>query len=111
MRRIRTRVRELTPRARCHEDLRRVIAGLNRVLHGWGQYFRTGNAATQFHHIDRYVEDRLRGLRLKRAGSRIAAGQAKQWRRPFFEALGLCRLGGTIQYPGGGACHDLKTTW
>jgi len=50
MRRIRTRVRELTPRARCHEDLRRVIAGLN----------------------------------------------------PFFEALGLCRLRGTIQDPGVG---------
>jgi group II intron reverse transcriptase/maturase len=98
--RIRTRVRELTPRARCHDDLRAVIADLNRVLRGWGQYFRTGNAATTFHHIDRYVEDRLHGLRLKRAGSRIAAGQADQWRRPFFEALGLIRLRGTIQYPG-----------
>jgi group II intron reverse transcriptase/maturase len=100
MRRVRTRVRELTPRARCHEDLRFVIADLNRVLRGWGQYFRTGNAATKFHHIDRYVEDRLRSLRLKRAGSRIAAGRAEQWRRPFFEALGLHRLRGTIQYPG-----------
>jgi group II intron reverse transcriptase/maturase len=100
MRRIRTRVRELTPRSRCHEDVRMVIADINRVLRGWGQYFRTGNAATKFHHLDRHVEDRLRGLLLKRAGSRLGPGRADQWRRPFFEALGLLRLRGTIQYPG-----------
>ena len=100
MRRIRTRVRALTPRARCHEDLRTVIADLNRVLRGWGQYFRTGNATTKFIHVDTYVEERLRGLLLKRAGSRLALGRAVAWRRPFFEALGLIRLRGTIQYPG-----------
>ena len=59
MQRMRTRVRELTPRARCHEDLRTVIADVNRVLRGWGQYFRTGNAATKFLQMDRYVEGRL----------------------------------------------------
>jgi RNA-directed DNA polymerase len=44
--------------------------------------------------------DRLRALLLHRAGSRLHAGRATVWRRPFFEALGLCRLRGTIQYPG-----------
>jgi RNA-directed DNA polymerase len=101
MRRVRTRVRDLTPRRRCHTDLRTVIADVNRVLRGWGQYFRTGNAATKFIHVDTYVEERLRGLLLKRAGSRLAPGRAMAWRRPFFEALGLIRLRGTIQYPGG----------
>jgi group II intron reverse transcriptase/maturase len=100
MARMRARVRELTPRGRCHEDLRRVIADLNRVLRGWGNYFRTGNAAVKFIQIDTYVEQRLRGLLLKRAGSRRRAGRAADWHRPFFEALGLCRLRGTIQYPG-----------
>src|SRR5688572_14045725 len=66
MRRVRARVRALTPRSRCHADLRRVIADLNPVLRGWGQYFRTGNAATKFIQIDTYVEERLRGLLLKR---------------------------------------------
>jgi RNA-directed DNA polymerase len=69
------------------------------VLRGWGQYFRTGNAAMKFSQIDTYVEERLRGLLLKRAGSRLRAGRADGWRRPFFEALGLYRLRGTIQYP------------
>ena len=100
MARVRTRVRELTPRSRCHDDLRTVIADVNRVLRGWGQYFRTGNATVKFIQIDAYVEDRLRALLLKRAGSRLRAGRADTWHRPFFEALGLCRLRGTIQYPG-----------
>jgi RNA-directed DNA polymerase len=100
MARVRARVRGLTPRGRCHDDLRVVIAELNGVLRGWGQYFRTGNAAAKFVQIDTYVEERLRGLLRKRAGSRLRPGRADDWRRPFFEALGLCRLRGSIQYPG-----------
>jgi group II intron reverse transcriptase/maturase len=100
MRRVRQRVRDLTLRRRCHEDLRQVIADLNPILRGWGQYYRTGNAANHFTAIDAYVERRLRSLRLKRANGRPAAGQGVRWDRPFFETLGLCRLRGTIQYPG-----------
>jgi group II intron reverse transcriptase/maturase len=99
MTRVRTRVRELTPRRRCHEDLRTVIADLNRVLRGWGAYFRTGNAAIAFVQIDRYVEGRLRGLLVKRHGAQLRPGRVEAWHRPFFEALGLCRLNGTIRYP------------
>ena len=73
---------------------------MNRVLVGWGQYFRTGNAANHFVQLDDYVAGRLRGLLLKRAGSRLTAGRPRAWRRPFFEALGLVRLRGTIRYPG-----------
>ena len=100
MARLRARVRALTPRGRCHEDLRVIIAELNGVLRGWSQYFRTGNATVKFIQIDTYVEDRLHGLLRKRAGSRLVPGRADAWRRPFFEALGLCRLRGSIQYPG-----------
>lgn len=99
MRQVRARVRGLTPRPRCHADLRAIIAEINPVLRGWGQYFRTGNAADKFTQVDRYVVDRLRRLRRQRAGSRLRAGQVDAWDRPFFEALGLYRLRGTIQYP------------
>jgi group II intron reverse transcriptase/maturase len=105
MRRIRARVRELTPRRRCHEDLRSVIADLNRVLRGWGAYFRTGNAAIKFVQIDRYVVERVRALLIKRHGARLRPGRVEAWHRPFFEALGLCRLNGTIQYPGTAQCR------
>ncbi len=100
MRHVRARIRDLTPRRCCHEALRAVIARVNPVVRGWGQYFRTGNAATRFIQLDRYIEDRLRQLVLQRHGSRLRAGRAEAWRRPFFEALGLCRLRGTVQYPG-----------
>jgi group II intron reverse transcriptase/maturase len=100
MTRVRARVRGLTGRARCHQDLRAVIADLNPVLRGWGQYFRTGNAAAKFIQVDRYVEDRLRALLVARAGRHLHAGRVTTWRRPLFEALGLYRLRGTIQYPG-----------
>ena len=100
MKRVRERVRELTPRRRCHEDVRSVIAEINPVLRGWGQYFQSGNAANHFTDVDEYVARRLQGLRLKRAGRNLRAGQAQRWDREYFESLGLHRLRGTIRYPG-----------
>jgi hypothetical protein len=100
MARVRARVRTFTPRARCHEDLRVVIADLNRTLRGWGAYFRTGNAAVKFLQIDTYAVRRLRRLRRQRISRRPAPGAVPVWDRPFFEALGLLRLRGSIQYPG-----------
>ena len=96
--RVRRRIREVTPRRRCHEDLRAIIADLNPVLRGWGAYFRTGNAAIKFNQIDRYVEERLRALLLNRYGARLHAGRAAAWQRPFFEALGLYSLTGSIRH-------------
>ena len=69
MNRVRDRVRELTPRGRCHQDVRSVIAKLNPVLRGWGQYFRSANAANKIIDEDKYVVRRLKSLRLKRAES------------------------------------------
>jgi group II intron reverse transcriptase/maturase len=99
MRRIRQRVKELTPRSRCHVDIRTVIADLNPILRGWGQYFRTGNAATQFIQVDGYVWRRLRSLRLKRKGRDLHPGEVIRWTSEYFESLGLYRLRGTIRYP------------
>ncbi|HYC59287.1 MAG TPA: group II intron maturase-specific domain-containing protein [Thermoanaerobaculia bacterium] len=99
MKRVRQRVKELTPRARCHDDVREVIADLNPVLRGWGNYFRTGNASNQFIDIDRYVWRRLKDLRLKRAGRQLRAGVAERWNEDYFVGLGLHRLRGTVRYP------------
>ena len=35
------------------------VEDLNRVLRGWGNYFRYGNSARKFAHIDGYVNERL----------------------------------------------------
>lgn len=99
MKRVRQRVKELTPRSRCHQDPRDVIASLNPVLRGWGQYFRTGNATVHFNSVDRYVVRRLKRLRVSRKGRHLKPGEARRWTPDYFYALGLHRLLGTIVYP------------
>ena len=99
MKRVRQRVKEIARNSRRHEDLRVIIGELNPVVRGWGGYFCTGNAARRFVDIDNYVVDRLRTLLIKRKGRNLRPGEPLAWRRPFFEALGLHRLRGTIRYP------------
>jgi RNA-directed DNA polymerase len=99
MQKIRQRVKELTPRSRCHADIRDVIADLNPVLRGWGNYFHTGNASKRFVQVDGYVWRRLRALRVKRKGRHLAPGEADSWNEDYFVGLGLHRLRGTIRYP------------
>jgi group II intron reverse transcriptase/maturase len=99
MQRVRQRVKELTPRSRCHADTRDVIADLNPVLRGWGSYFRTGNAASRFNQVDTYVWRRLRDLRVARKGRHLRPGEVDRWTRDYFHNLGLHRLRGTVRYP------------
>lgn len=99
MQRIRQRVKEIAPKSRCHADIREVIADLNPVLRGWGNYFRTGNAAKRFNQLDGYVWRQLRTLRVKRKGRHLKPGEAERWTREYFENLGLHRLRGTVSYP------------
>jgi len=81
-------------------DIRDVIAAINPILRGWGNYFRTGNAAQKFLQIDRYVVDRLWRLMRKRFGRNLRQRHIGIWTREWFEAHGLYRLRGTIRYPG-----------
>ena len=99
MKRIRQRVKNETSRSRCHWDPRDVIAELNPVLRGWGQYFRTGNAADKFNEIDKYVTWRLKRLRIQRKGRHLKLGEARRWNSSYFHAFGLHKLMGTVKYP------------
>jgi RNA-directed DNA polymerase len=99
MKRIRQRIKALTGRGRAGMDIREVISRINPILRGWGNYFRTGNAATRFNQIDGYVLRRLRGLMFKRYGRNLRPGHWTTWTREWFEAHGLYRLRGTIRYP------------
>jgi RNA-directed DNA polymerase len=102
MKRIRAKVGALTDRRRRAgmKDIREVIAALNPVLRGWGNYFATGNAAIKFVQIDGYVWRRLVRLLVKRKGRNLRAEQVEQWTRQWFVSLGLHQLMGTIRYPG-----------
>ncbi|MCB9587784.1 MAG: group II intron reverse transcriptase/maturase [Polyangiaceae bacterium] len=99
MQRIRSRVKGLTPRSRCHADIRDVIEQLNPVLRGWGNYFRTGNAAKRFNQLDTYVWKQLKGLLVARKGRHLKPKQVDRWDRDYFYRLGLYQLRGTVRYP------------
>ena len=99
MKRLRDKIHDRTDRRYAGTDIRVVIDGLNPILRGWGNYFRTGNAATKFRQIDRYVVQRLfRLMRLKR-GRNLRHGQWRAWTEDWFNGHGLHRLRGTIRYP------------
>ncbi|MGH3529923.1 MAG: group II intron reverse transcriptase/maturase [Pseudonocardiaceae bacterium] len=99
MARLRDKVRDRTGRNRAGTDVRVIIAELNPILRGWGNYFRTGNAAEKFRTIDSYVVWRLFRLMVKKRGRNLRAGQAAQWTEEWFNGHGLYRLRGTIRYP------------
>ena len=87
----------MTGRSQVGMELEAVIERLNLFLRGWGNYFRTGNAATKFVSIDRYVAWRLKRLLLKKRGRNLRAGQADRWTRSWFHDQGLYKLMGTIR--------------
>jgi RNA-directed DNA polymerase len=97
--RVRAKVRDRTGRNRAGMDIDDVIADLNPILRGWGNYFRTGNAANKFRQIDSYVVGRLRHLLIKKRGRNLRPGQVDQWTEEWFNGHGLFRLRGTIRYP------------
>jgi RNA-directed DNA polymerase len=99
MKRARLRVKALTGRSQVGMELEVVIDRLNLFLRGWGNYFRTGNAATKFVTMDRYVAWRLKRLLVKKRGRNLRAGQADRWTRTWFHDQGLHKLMGTIRYP------------
>jgi RNA-directed DNA polymerase len=100
MKRIRDKIRDRTGRNRAGvKDIREVIADLNPLLRGWGNYFRTGNAAIKFRQVDRYAAWRLKRLLIKKRGRNLRAGQADQWTGEWLHGLGLHKLSGTVRYP------------
>ncbi len=101
LKRLRAKVKAKTGRHRVAiTDVRELIAELNPIMRGWGNYFRTGNAADKFVQIDRYVAWRLKRLLIKRKGRNLRAGEVASWTPDWLFGFGLYRLGGTIRYPG-----------
>jgi RNA-directed DNA polymerase len=100
MKRVRTRVKELTCSRRDGvRDVGQLIHDLNPVLRGWGNYFCTGNAARKFVSLDSYVVRRLNAFRWRRYRRHLKAGEWARWPRDEYESKGLHRLSGTVRYP------------
>jgi RNA-directed DNA polymerase len=101
MERLRSRIRELTDARHAGvRDVRVLIARLNPLLRGWGNYFQTGNATRKFNQIDHYVRYRLGLFLARRHGLPDRHVGVSRWSFGWFWGLGLHRLFGTVRYPG-----------
>ncbi len=97
MKRIRERVHEMTDSRHSGKDVKQIIATLNPVLRGWGNYFRSGNAERKFNQLDSYVYCRLAQWMGRRGGQRVQ--RMEKWTHDRFVDMGLYRLRGTVKYP------------
>ena len=97
MKRIRERVHELTDSRQSGKDVKQIIAKLNPVLRGWGNYFRTGNAERKFNQLDGYVWRRLSQWMGRRGGQRKQ--RMEKWSHERLVGMGLSQLRGTVKYP------------
>ena len=75
---IRGKIRARTDRRYARLPLEWAVEDLNRALRGWGNYFRYGNSARKFGHIDAYVNERLAILASAKHGL-----QGRNWRDRF----------------------------
>ena len=100
MKRVRERIHDLTDAKRSGgKDVKEIIASVNPVLRGWGNYFRTGNAEREFNSIDEYVYDRLVRWMQRRGGQRARYRWDAWPRERLHTEMGLHRLRGTVCYP------------
>lgn len=97
MRGIRERIKAITaPRHRLPEPVDAIVTTLNRVLRGWGAYFRVGNSSRKFAQVDSYVREQL-ALFLSKKRQR-SGRRWQQWSLTFFQTLGVYQLTGTVRW-------------
>lgn len=95
MQRIRDKVRTVVADG-LQSSLSEKIVRLNRVIRGWGVYFRSLNSARAFQKIDYYVWQKLtRWMRLKHhTRTRVIKGSPTT----LYRRAGLVTLRGTVSY-------------
>lgn len=97
MQRVRERVKAITaPRHRLPEPIEPIVAEVNRVVRGWGAYFRVGNSSRKFHAVDDYVRMRLGRFLAEKARRGWQTRKRDIW--ALLEKLGVYRLVGTVRW-------------
>jgi RNA-directed DNA polymerase len=94
---IKAKIRDRTDRRSVGRSLEGVVADLNPVLRGWGNYFRWGNSARKFTTIDAYVHERL-AIWASRKHRRRGRGWVAHYTTTWRDQLGIYRLSGTVRY-------------
>lgn len=94
---VRARIKEITAaRSRLKEAVQTIVAEVNRVLRGWGTYFRVGHSSAKFQQVDSYVRERLLLFLSKKTGR-----SGRRWkvrRMAFYPCLGVYQLAGTVTW-------------
>ena len=97
MQRVRERIKAITaPRHRLPEAVEPIVAEVNRVVRGWGAYFRVGNSTRKFRAVDRYVHTRLAIFLANKTRRGWRTRKRDIW--ALFEKLGVYRLQGTVKW-------------
>lgn len=93
-RKVRDRIRDLTPRRTSGRSLRATIDKLNPVMRGWFGYFKHAHRYT-FQRLDGFVRRRLRAILLanqKKRGQGHTLQAHKRWPNDYFAKRGLFSL-------------------
>jgi Group II intron, maturase-specific domain/Reverse transcriptase (RNA-dependent DNA polymerase) len=93
---IRGKIRVRTDRRYAARPLEWAVEDLNRVLRGWGNYFRYGNPARKFSQIDGYVNERLAILASAKHGL-TGRNWVTRFTYEWCTKLGVYRLTGTVR--------------
>jgi len=89
--RLRDRLRELTSRWRGNLPVGEVVAEMNRVLRGWGNYFYFGHPQQAMARINHFAQERLRKWLMRRRQKR-GMGYTQYPTARLYEECGLYRL-------------------
>jgi group II intron reverse transcriptase/maturase len=102
---IRAKIREATDRRYVGHSLAWIVANLNRILRGWGAYFRHGNSARKFADIDSYAHERLAIFASTKHGLRYHRNWTHRFTWAWSRGLGVYRLSGRVR---SGAAYVLR---
>ncbi len=98
MKAIRDKIRAITEKRRhLVLSLKELIAGINPVLRGWGNYFKIRDSSRKLQVIDEYVLERLY-LFLSKKHGRSGRGWVYRRRHVNFPQEGLHQLSGTVRW-------------
>jgi group II intron reverse transcriptase/maturase len=93
---IKAKIRTQTDRSRARLPVEWAVVNVNRLVRGWGNYFRYGNSGQKFDEIDAYVRERLAILASAKHG-RQGRNWASRFTYEWTTQLGVYRLSGTVR--------------
>lgn len=99
MAKVREKIRRIISYRRMKiRSVHELIPELNRILRGWSNYFKSGNAARKFLQIVKYVWQKLVIFQNRRKQMK-RPHQRREYTYEWFLNLGIYRLMGNILYP------------